>query len=98
MNKKELVELVAKSTDVPVYKVDDILTAAFKKIVDLVSAGDRVKIVNFGCFDSKYHKEKVGRNPKTNQVVSIAAGYRPVFKAGKPFKQMVGRRNGTSGR
>jgi len=48
-----------------------------------------VKLSGFGTFDSYESKAKVGKNPKTQESVSIPSRRRIRFKAYKGFKEIV---------
>ena len=61
----------------------------FLVIFDALRAGKKVEIRNFGVFKVKLRKAKVGRNPKTGDVVSIPARNVVTFKPGKKMKQEI---------
>ena len=42
--------------------------------------GDRVQLAGFGTFETRYRKERPGRNPHTRQSIVIPASVAPVFK------------------
>lgn len=45
-----------------------------------LSSGDPVLISGFGCFRVQPRRPRVGRNPRTGQLVPIRAGRRAVFR------------------
>ncbi|MCL5046712.1 MAG: HU family DNA-binding protein, partial [Actinobacteria bacterium] len=53
--------------------------------------GDKVSLVGFGTFDIRKRLARKGRNPQTGKEIKIAARKVPVFKAGKPLKEAVGK-------
>ena len=59
------------------------------EITEELVAGERVSIVGFGSFDVKTRGERVGRNPRTREEITIPASRTPVFKAGKALKDAV---------
>ena len=71
MNKGELVDAVAERANVTKKQADAVLSAALDSIVDAVSTGDKVTLVGFGSFERRDRKEREGRNPKTNEKMSI---------------------------
>lgn len=89
MNKGELVDKVAEKAQVTKKQADAVLTAALEAIVEASASGDKVTLVGFGSFESRERKAREGRNPKTNEKMSIPATKVPAFSAGKSFKDRV---------
>ncbi len=89
MNKGELVDAVAERASVTKKQADAVLSAALDAIVDAVSTGDKVTLVGFGSFERRDRKEREGRNPKTNEKMSIPATRVPAFSPGKLFREKV---------
>ncbi|MBA2749242.1 MAG: HU family DNA-binding protein [Tatlockia sp.] len=89
MNKGELVDSVAERASVTKKQADAVLSAALEAIVDAVSTGDKVTLVGFGSFERRDRKEREGRNPKTNEKMSIPATRVPAFSPGKLFREKV---------
>jgi DNA-binding protein HU-beta len=46
-------------------------------------------MLGFGTFAVQESKARDGRNPRTGETIKIKASKRPVFKAGKGFKDAV---------
>lgn len=88
MNKAELVEMVAKSTNATKTEVEKTLTALTDTIKNAVKKGDNVKLIGFGTFSKVHRKERMGQNPKTREKIKIKACDVPKFKAGKAWKEM----------
>ena len=86
MNKAELINAVAEKADL---SKKDCEAAAIDVITAALAEGDKVQLVGFGAFEVKTRAERVGRNPKTREEISIPASKVPVFKAGKALKDAV---------
>lgn len=88
MNKGELINKIAEAG---LSKKDAgvALDAAIAAIGDALKAGDSVSLIGFGTFSVKERSAREGRNPRTGEVVKIAAAKAPVFKAGKGLKDKV---------
>ena len=65
------------------------LEATLNAISDALAKGDSVSLIGFGTFSVKERAAREGRNPRTGEVVKIAASKTPVFKAGKVLKDKV---------
>ena len=58
-------------------------------VTEAVANGDKVTLVGFGSFERRERSEREGRNPKTNEPMTIPAIRVPGFSAGKAFKEKV---------
>ena len=86
MNKADLIEKVAKKTQLSKVQSENVIDAALEVITQAVSKGDDVKLVGFGTFSRTSRKSRTGHNPKTGDKLVIPAARVPKFKAGKDFK------------
>ncbi|NER81166.1 MAG: HU family DNA-binding protein [Leptolyngbya sp. SIO1D8] len=89
MNKGELVDKIAAKSGVSKKDADLVFSAVIDVIMETVSEGDKVTLVGFGSFERRDRKERLGRNPKTGEEMTIPATQVPAFSAGKQFKQMT---------
>ncbi len=89
MNKAELINAVALAADVSKKDAEAVITATLDAITAALQEGDKVQLVGFGSFEVKKRAERIGRNPKTKQSITIPASVVPVFKAGKALKDAV---------
>lgn len=89
MNKAELVAKVAESANLSKADAARAVDAVTATITEALAAKDAVTLVGFGTFKSSPVSARVGRNPKTGQEIKIAARNRPVFTAGKSFKDAL---------
>ena len=89
MNKGELIDVIASTTNVTKKEADAILTALVDTIMAEVSQGNKVSLVGFGSFERRERKAREGRNPKTGEKMLIPATRVPAFSPGKSFKEKV---------
>jgi len=66
-----------------------IINAIFDSMVEALSQGDRIEIRGFGSFVVKQRRARQGRNPKSGELVSVAAKRVPFFKVGKELRLRV---------
>jgi DNA-binding protein HU-beta len=92
MNKKELVQTIAKESDVTINDADRCLDALTKAITQSLAKNDNVTLVGFGTFQVKDRSAREGRNPKTGEAIQIKASKVPSFKAGKTLKEAVNKK------
>ena len=89
MNKTQMVEHIAESADLSKAKADAALNAFIQGVSGALSDGDEVALIGFGTFKVSERAARTGRNPKTGEVIQIAASKAPAFKAGKALKEAL---------
>lgn len=89
MNKSELIDAVATSSDLPKAQAARAVDAMIDVISRTLRGGDQVTIVGFGTFLVRERDARTGRNPRTGETINIPASKMPSFKAGKGLKDAV---------
>lgn len=89
MNKSELIGMVSEKTELAKKDVEKVVNAVIESIIDTVTRDEKVQLVGFGTFERRHRAARKGRNPATNEEITIPALNVPVFKAGKAFKDRV---------
>ena len=89
MNKTELIAEVAKKCGLSKKDAEKSVNATFDTIAEALCGDDKVQLVGFGSFETKKREARMGRNPRTKEVVEIPATTVPVFKAGKALTDKV---------
>ena len=89
MNKHELVSAIAQNAELSKKDADKALSAAIEAITKALAEGDKVQVVGFGTFEVRERAARTGKNPRTGEVIEIAASKVPAFKAGKALKDVV---------
>ena len=89
MTKRDIVLKVSESLGVKQVLVKKITQKIFDTIFETLHSGGRIEIRNFGVFYLKKRKKRVGRNPKTGQVVPIPERKIVAFKPGLEMKDKI---------
>lgn len=89
MTKADLIEKIAKDTDVSKALAEKVLNSATDNLSRCLKKGDKITLTGFGTFSVSKRKARTGRNPQTGQVIQIKATRVPRFKAGKSLKDLV---------
>ncbi len=89
MNKGELVDAVAAKTNITKKQADEVISAFLSVVTEAVANGEKVTLVGFGSFERRDRSEREGRNPQTNEKITIPATKIPAFSAGKQFREKV---------
>ena len=89
MNKSELIDAVANSTDLTKADAARAVDGVIGAITGALKPGGQVTIVGFGTFLVRHREARAGRNPRTGETIQIKASNVPAFKAGKALKDAV---------
>ncbi|GAB4183452.1 MAG: hypothetical protein Fur0032_24430 [Terrimicrobiaceae bacterium] len=90
LTKRQIVTRISKETGLTQLQVFDVVQRTLDLITEAMAEGVDVELRNFGVFEVKLTKSRVGRNPnKPNKDVVIPARATVKFKAGKEMRQRV---------
>ena len=89
MRKRDIVLKISEETGVKQVVVKDVVQRTFDIIVETLKNGERIELRNFGVFQVKKRKRRVGRNPKTGEVVPVPERRTVVFKPGLEMKKLI---------
>jgi DNA-binding protein HU-beta len=89
MNKSELIDALAAQADLSKAAAGKSIDALVEIITAAVAKGEDVALVGFGTFKPAKRAARTGKNPKTGEVLNIAATTVPKFSAGATFKAAV---------
>jgi integration host factor subunit beta len=94
MTKADLVEEVAKVTELTRKDSEVIVDTLFESVIKALKLGDKLEVRGFGSFRVRQRNARVGRNPKTGEKVEVPAKRVPYFKPSKELKDLIN--DGTS--
>ena len=90
LTKRDLVIRISEETGLIQTQVFEVVQKTLNYITESLAKGDKVELRNFGVFDVKIRKARVGRNPnKPETDVPIPARSMVKFKAGKEMRAEV---------
>jgi nucleoid DNA-binding protein len=90
LTKRDLVIRISNETGLVQREVFDVIQKMLDHISECLANGDKVELRNFGVFEVKTRKARVGRNPKAPGTdVPIPARSVVKFKAGKEMRTDV---------
>ena len=89
MNKTELVDAVAQTTDLSKVAASKAVDAVLATVSKSLRSGETVVLTGFGTFSVRERPARTGHNPKTGQAMEIKASKTPVFKAGKTLRDGI---------
>jgi nucleoid DNA-binding protein len=90
LTKRDLVTRISEETGLTQQQVLDVVQKTLDYIGESLAKGDKVELRNFGVFEVKTRKARVGRNPNAPETdVPIPARSVVKFKAGKEMAAAV---------
>ena len=89
VNKAELIDRIAESSDISKAAAGRALDAAIDAITDSLKDAESVSLVGFGTFLVRDRAARMGRNPQTGATIQINAAKVPAFKPGKALKDAL---------
>jgi DNA-binding protein HU-beta len=89
MTKAELIEKVAKETDISKALAEKVLNSVTDQVTRCLKKNDKITLTGFGTFSVTKRKARTGRNPQTGAEIKIKATRVPKFKPGKSLKDVV---------
>ncbi|MCF7817112.1 MAG: integration host factor subunit beta [Kiritimatiellales bacterium] len=90
MTKRDLVMRIADETGLIQQDVYAVIQKSLDYIVESLDKGETVEFRNFGVFEVRERKQRIGRNPnKPANVVTIPARKVVKFKPGKVMREKI---------
>ena len=89
MTKADLIDVICAKSKITRVRAESLVNAVFDSMVEALMRNERIELRGFGSFvDRKYEAYK-GRNPRTGEVIDVAAKRLPHFKVGRNLLKKV---------
>jgi DNA-binding protein HU-beta len=85
MNKKEMIDAIAKQAQLTTQQAED----AYKATFQVIKQDGKVMVPEFGNFTTKVRAERKGRNPSTGKDIIIPQAIIAHFKPATQLKESV---------
>ena len=89
MNKTQLIEHIAATTDLSKAAAGRVLSTMLESVSKTLKKGGTVSLTGFGSFSVTKRKARIGRNPKTGDALKIKAAKVPQFRPSKGLKDAL---------
>jgi len=89
MTKAELIEAIAKDTELTKKAAGEALEAAVEAIKKGIKKDGALTIPDFGTFKISKRKARTGRNPQTGKEIQIKASKSVKFRPSPSFKKSL---------
>lgn len=90
MTKSEMIQALSERQphlDLP--DVELAVKSLIEQMSDALASGERIEVRGFGSFSLHFRPPRMGRNPKTGEVVALSGKFVPHFKPGKELRERV---------
>ena len=89
MRKRDIVLKISQETRIKQGIVKQIVQRTFDTVFEALKSGKRIELRNFRVFQVKKRKKRIGRNPKTGEVIPVPERLTVVFKPGLEMKKSI---------
>jgi DNA-binding protein HU-beta len=89
MKKQDLAQIVNDIVGGTKTQSESVIKALFDAMAGEMAKGGVIDIAGFGKFEGAHKEARNARNPRTGEIVAVAAKRVPKFKAGKALKDQV---------
>ncbi|AKJ64282.1 HU family DNA-binding protein [Kiritimatiella glycovorans] len=90
MTKRDLVVRIADETDLTQKQVYGVVQKTLDYIIEALEQGENVEFRNFGVFEVRERKQRIGRNPnQPENVVTIPPRKVVKFKPGRIMRRNI---------
>lgn len=86
MTRADIVKQIADEIDLPKNVIDQTIIELLNTISQNIVEGETIYLRGFGTFGSKIRKERIARNLKTNEKITVPEHRVPYFQPGKDLK------------
>lgn len=90
MTRSELItRLMSHNTGLNSQQAEKTIEIILTEIMNALAHGNRVELRGFGVFSLRERKARIGRNPRTGELVKVPEKNVPFFKAGKLLRERL---------
>ncbi len=89
LTRADLAEAVFQKVGLPRNESAELVESVLREIIACLERGENVKLSSFGSFGVRDKRERVGRNPKTGDVVPITPRRVLIFRASNIMKERI---------
>lgn len=89
MTKADLVEKIARKTNMTKAAAERALNAFLEAVSGCLAKEDKLTLTGFGTFAVENRKARQGRNPRTGAAITIPASKMVKFRPGKLLKDSI---------
>lgn len=92
MNKGDFIKFISENNNCTQGMAEKVINMFTFSVIDVLSKGNKISLIGFGSFFVNKIEARNGRNPRTGDVLKIAAYNQPKFKVGQKLKDVVNKK------
>lgn len=89
MTKPQLIDMIAKKTGMKKKDAASCTDAVLDAITETLEHGQQLSLVGFGTFDIRKRSERIGRNPRTGEKMTIPESSSCIFRPGRKLREAI---------
>ncbi len=89
VTKADLIDRVSEATGLRKKDVTSVVEGAFAAMMGALRSHEKVQIVGFGTFEPRRRRARIGRDPRTQEVIRIGASWSLNFRPGRQLKEIL---------
>ena len=93
MNKSDLIQAISQDVGITKSQAAEALDSLLENIIKGLADKQSVRLSNFGVFSVSERSERIGRNPRTGEEITIPGKKTIKFKAWKSLNDTINKAN-----
>lgn len=89
MTKADIVDTIASSTGLTKVETEAVVKGFMETVKEAMKRGEKIELRGFGSFKVVKRAERVARNPRTNEEITIPERFEPTLKISRQFMNEV---------
>lgn len=89
MTKADLIDVIAVKAKTTRVRAESLVNAVFDAMAEGLMRNERIELRGFGTFTNRQYEAYRGRNPRTGELIDVAAKRLPHFTVGKDLLKKV---------
>ncbi len=89
MIKIDLARTISLKMETTLKEAEEFVDVFMQVVTEALMKGEKVQLTGFGTWEVRKYSERIGRNPRTGEMLNVPGFNYPAFKAGKNLKDNV---------
>ncbi len=89
MIKIDLARAISWKMETTLKDAEEFVDVFTQVVTEALMKGEKVQLTGFGTWEVRKYSERIGRNPRTGEMLNVPGFNYPAFKAGKNLKDNI---------
>jgi len=95
LNKKDIIKRFSEKTGLSERFLTNFVNSILEEIKNSLDLGEKIKIINFGTFEVKRAKDRLGKNFKTGEPIKVKGMRKVFFYPASDLKNLMNEKEGS---